>query len=178
MQIKIRTASLKDIEKYTGLLQQSYQNNYVKEDVGLIKDCFSKEIFNNIATQEYLKSNLIKTPEQKTWLVFDEAELIGSITCSLKNEREAEFKGFYVQEKYQGQKLGQTIYNKAAEFAGNRDLLLDVFIYNIKAIKIYKKWGWKLDESRGDKGYFTRHWPEWPKELEMECLYLRLKRKV
>ncbi|MCK5080966.1 MAG: hypothetical protein KAQ63_02280, partial [Candidatus Moranbacteria bacterium] len=91
----IRESKPKDLEQYTDLLQQTYQHAYTKENIGLTADCFSKEIFNNPATQKYLKSNLINTLNQKTWLIFDSDKLIGSITCFLKDAKEAELKGFY-----------------------------------------------------------------------------------
>ena len=172
----IRESKPKDLEQYTDLLQQTYQHAYTKENIGLTADCFSKEIFNNPATQKYLKSNLINTLNQKTWLIFDSDKLIGSITCFLKDAKEAELKGFYVRQKYQGQGIGQRLYKKALEFVGNRDLLLDIYSHNTKTIELYKKWGWKLDKSRGKNGCFTRHWPEWPEGLEIDCIYMKLRR--
>jgi len=41
---------------------------------------------------------------------------------------------------------------------------------------MYERWGWKLDTTRGEKGYFYRHWPEWPEGLQAKCQYMRLVR--
>jgi hypothetical protein len=81
MNITIRYSTPKDLEKYTDLLQQTYEYAYSDESIGLTKDCFSKSIFNTQNTQDYLKSYLINNDSQKTWLAFNEQRLIGSITC-------------------------------------------------------------------------------------------------
>ncbi len=174
--MEIRTANLEDIEQYTDLLQQTYQHAYIKESIGLTADCFSREIFNSDDTQKYLKTSLVDTANQKTWLAFDGNKLIGSVTCALENSQKAELKGFYVRKEYQGQGIGKKLYDLALEFAENRDLFLDIYTHNTKTIELYEKWGWKLDSSRGEKGYFVRHWPEWPKGLDAKCMYMKLER--
>jgi ribosomal protein S18 acetylase RimI-like enzyme len=174
----IRKANPKDIEQYTSLLQQTYQATYVDTAIGLTTDCFSKEVFNSDDTQQYLKAHLVNTATQKTWLAFDEGKLIGSATCILMDGNEGELTGFYVHPKEQGQGIGRKLYNLVLEFAGGRDLLLDVYVHNVRAIELYKKWGWQIEVNRGDNGYFYRHWKEWPAGLQAKCVYMRLKRKV
>ena len=171
----IRKAKPGDIEQYTDLLQQAYQATYANDSIGLSADRFSKEIFNADDTQLYLKSHLINTDIQKTWLAFDGGELIGTVTCIL-NDSEAELTGFYVHPKRQGQGIGHKLYNLALEFAGDRNLLLDIYIHNTKAIEMYEKWGWELDTARGENGYFYRHWPEWPEGLQAKCMHMCLKK--
>lgn len=41
---------------------------------------------------------------------------------------------------------------------------------------MYKNWGWEQDTSRGENGYFYRHWEEWPEALQAKCMYMRLSR--
>ena len=65
MKTTIKLASLKDLKKYTDLLQQTYQSAYTNEKLGLTADCFSKEIFATDNTQDYLKSHLINNHSQK-----------------------------------------------------------------------------------------------------------------
>lgn len=175
MNIIIRNSNLKDLHQYTDLLQQTYEFSYTNNEIGLTKECFSKEIFNTPDTQNYLKSHLINSNIQKTWLVFSNSKLIGSATCKIIDKDKAEFSGFYVLPDFQHQGIGKKLYNLALKFAKNRDLLLDTHIHNKKTIDIYKKWGWEIDISRGENGYFTRHWPEWPENLNVKCVYLVLK---
>ena len=176
MKTTIKLASLKDLKKYTDLLQQTYQSAYTNEKLGLTADCFSKEIFATDNTQDYLKSHLINNHSQKTWLAFKDHVLVVSITCILENDDEAELTGFYVHPDYQGQGVGKKLYRQALEFSGNKDFVLDIYTHNTKTVKMYEKWGWVLDVSRGDNGYFYRHWPEWPKGLKAKAMYMRLKR--
>ena len=177
MECLIRLAQPSDLKVYTDLLQVVYQSAYTNDKIGLTPDCFSKEIFATKDTQKYLELRLVNTVQQKTWLTFAGAKIVGSVSCIIKSNDEAELAGFYVDPKYQGKGLGKQLYNMALKFAGNRDLLLDIYTHNAKAIEMYKKWGWKLDKSRGEDGYFARHWNEWPQGVEAKCMYMRLKQR-
>lgn len=174
MNFTIRLAKENDIQKYTEFLQQAYESTYTNNQIGIVKECFSKEVFNTLDTQKYIKSHLINSTDQKTWLVFSDKKLIGSMTCIIKNNQEAELTGFYVHKNYQNKGIGKKLYTLALEFAQNRDLILDTYLHNKKTIDIYTKWGWQIDTSRGDNGYFTRRWEEWPEGLNIKCIYLRL----
>jgi GNAT superfamily N-acetyltransferase len=83
--------------------------------------------------------------------------------------------GFYIHPEFQGKGVGKQLYQLALDFGGRRDLLLDIYTHNHKTISMYKKWGWALDDTQGDKGYFYRHWDEWPKDLQAKCMYMKLK---
>ena len=176
MNVQIREALATDLGKYTDLLQKTYEFAYTDTKLGLTKDCFSKKVFSTRGSQSYLKSHLNNTSNQKTWLAFLDQKLIGAVTCIIKNDIEAELTGFYVLPQNQGQGIGKRLYDLALDFANNRDILLDIYLHNKKTIKMYKRWGWEIDKNRGNKGYFTRHWEEWPKELEAKCVYMILKR--
>ena len=174
MDINIRLSQPKDLPAYTDLLQKTYEFAYVDESLGLIKDCFSKEIFQTKNTQEYLLSRLENSEQQKTWLAIIEQQVVGSITYIEKGVDLAELAGFYVAPEYQGRGIGKKLYQKFLQLAIGRDLIMDLYAHNHKAIQIYHKWGWRLDPSRGDQGYFTRNWVEWPPDLQIKCLYMRL----
>lgn len=174
MDVSIRLAKNSDLKDYTDLLQRTYQAAYTDEKIGLTKDCFSKEIFNSSGSQDYFKSSLLVNNQQKTWLGFFNSKLIASLTIFNKDD-ECELRGFYVAPKYQGQGIGKQLWELALNFSDGRDIVLDLYSHNQKTIKIYKKWGFKIDKQ---KGIFYRHWPEWPKGLEVECLYMRLHNKV
>ncbi len=175
MNLTIRPAQPTDLPAYTDLLQQTYEVAYTDESIGLTKACFSPEIFATQRTQDYLKSHLVENDAQKTWLAFSENKLVAAITCILKDSHQAELTGFYVHPQFQNQGMGRRLYDQALAFAGKRDLVLDIYLHNHKTIEMYQKWGWQVDESRGDKGYFSRHWPEWPENLTADCLYMILK---
>jgi [ribosomal protein S18]-alanine N-acetyltransferase len=169
MDLVIKKSDQKYLKEYTDLLQKTYEKFYVNEGLGLTKDCFSKEVFSSNDTQAYLKSNIQNNNQQKCWFAFSKTKLIGTITIKDKGE-EFEITGFYVDSKYQGLGIGKKLWNKALEFTKNKDIVLDIYTHNTKAINIYKKWGFKVDKK---KGTFFRHWPEWPEGLKAECLYMR-----
>lgn len=170
MTISIRLAKKRDLKEYTNLHQRTYQEAYANEKIGLTKECFSKELLSSPNMQKYLKSNLILTSKQKTWLAFSRSKMIGSITCIDKGE-ECELRGFYVVPEYQGQGMGKQLFAKVLNFAKGKDIILDIYAHSVKTINIYKKWGFKIDRK---KKTFYRHWPEWPKKLKAKCIYMRL----
>lgn len=174
MEVLILLAKTSDLDDYTDLLQRTYEVAYTDESIGLTKNCFSKEIFSSTDTQKYLKSHLIINDKQKTWLAFINSKMIGAATCIIKSEKEAELTGFYVAPEYQGKGVGKKLYRLVIDFADGKDLVLDIYAHNTKTIEMHKKWEWKLDTTRGDKGYFFRHWPEWPKGLQAKCIYMRI----
>jgi len=143
----------------------------------LTADCFSKAVFATKNTQQYLTSHLLNNDNQKTWVAEIESEIVGAITAININAYQAELTGFYVLPRFQGQGIGKKLYKKALAFAGNRNLILDIYTHNNKTIAMYQKWGWQIDESRGDTGFFSRHWPEWPPGLEAKSVYMKLSRQ-
>ncbi|HOR01775.1 MAG TPA: GNAT family N-acetyltransferase [Candidatus Woesebacteria bacterium] len=177
MNIKVRLANKKDLKDYTNLLQITYEFSYVNPEIGLTRECFSSQVFNTSDTQKYLKTKLINSPTQKTWLAFNDKKLIGSATCKIIDENKAEFSGYYVLPKYQHQGIGKMLYQKVLNFSNYRDLVLVIYAHNTKTIKIYKKWGWQIDTSRGDSGYIVGRWPEWPDNVFVKSVYLIFKQR-
>lgn len=177
MNYHIRLAKSSDLKQYTNLFQQTYESAYVNPKIGLTKECFSQQVFNTDNTQTYLKSKLINSLTQKTWLAFDDKQLIASATCKIIDENQAEFSGFYVLPDFQHQGIGKTLYQKVLKFSANRDLILGIYTHNTKTLEIYQKWGWQIDTNRGENGYVTGHWNEWPDGVTAKSVYLILKRK-
>lgn len=174
MDILIRRAKDPDLKDYTSLLQRTYEKFYVNEELGIAKEHFSKEIFDHQDTQDYLMSNLQNNENQQAWIAFIGSGMVGSIT--VKKEHEVyEVNGFYVAPEHQGQGIGKKLWQKALDFTDGSDILIDLYAHNTKSIEMYSKWGFKVDKTRGDKGYFYRHWDEWPKDLKAKCVYMRLK---
>lgn len=173
MYITIRLAKTSNLPAYTSMHQEVYEHTYVFEAIGLTKDCFSKEVFLTPSTQEYLLSNLQQNTHQKCWLAFLGKELIGSISI-VERENDCELRGFYVVTKQQGKGIGKKLWMKTLAFAKkkHKDITLDIYAHNMKTIALYKKWGFIVDESRGN---FFRHWPEWPEDVQAKSFYMRYK---
>lgn len=168
MPITTRLATPNDLQKYCDLLQRTYEKSYTKDDIGLTKERFSKKVFASKHTQDYLKSKLLITDNLKTWLSFEEDRLVGSISINNVGD-ECELSGFYVDSDYQGKGIGKALFENVLNFAGSKNIILDIYSHNLKTIEIYKKWGFIIDEK---KGKFSRHWPEWPGNLTAECIYM------
>lgn len=173
MKINIREANLSDLPQYTKLLQKTYQDAYVDDEIGLTKDCFAEEVFNTPDTQKYLTSNLEVNPHQKCWLAFISEQLVGALSI-IEKEDDYELRGFYVDPSYQGQGIGRQLWELALQFAKNKDITCDIYAHNKKTIEMYKKWGFAVDAKRGE---FYRHWEEWPEGVKAKCIYMRYKVK-
>jgi RimJ/RimL family protein N-acetyltransferase len=171
MELQIREARISDIPEYTKLLQATYQESYVNENIGLTKDCFSEEIFASPDTQKYLATNLIVNDKQKCWLAFVDSQLVGSISI-IERESDYELRGYYVESTYQGQGIGKRLWQLALNFVKDKDITCDIYAHNIKTIDMYKKWGFEVDTARGE---FYRHWPEWPNGVQAKGIYMRYK---
>src|SRR3989338_9432184 len=124
MRFSIRLSRKSDIRQYTKLLQRTYQDAYTSEKLGLTKDCFSMKVFSTSDTQKYLKSSLVISGKQKTWLAFIGKKLVGSITITDKGG-EFELRGFYVSPKHQGKGIGKQLWAPAIDFAKKKDIVLD-----------------------------------------------------
>ncbi len=171
MKVKIRLARKSDLLGYSKLLQKTFQDAYTDERLGLKKELFSEEVFSSPRIQKYLASNLKISHKQKTWLVFMDFKMIGSITIT-EREEDYELRGFYVATKYQGQGIGKKLWKLVKEFANKKDITLDTYTHGKRTIKMYKKWGFKIDKNKGE---FYRHWAEWPEGVRGKCVFMRYK---
>lgn len=172
MDVVTRPARKSDLPEYTQLLRQTYQDAYTDKEIGLTKECFSKEIFNSPDTQKYLESNLENNSTQKAWLAFAGQKLVGSISV-IERKEDYELRGFYVATKHQNKGIGKKLWSLVREHANNKDITCDIYAHNAKTIKMYKKWGFEIDAVKGE---FYRHWPEWPESVQAKCIYMRFRR--
>ena len=177
MSVTLRPARESDLAAYTGFAQRMFETVYVNPDIGLTKERFAMEIFTNESTQKYLASNLVTNEKQQCWLAVEDSNIIGAITVANTDDA-CEIKGFYVSLEYQDKGIGKQLWNKALEFAVRKDVVLDTYVHNTRTVDMYRKWGLELDTTRGEGGYFYRHWDEWPEGLRAKCLYMRLKRRA
>jgi len=174
MNLIIRQARPDDLFEYTDLLQKTYQDAYVNDEIGLTIDCFSPEVFNTPDTQDYLRSNLIVNDKQKCWLAFVESKMVGAVTI-VERDSDYELRGFYVATEFQGKGIGRKLWEKVLEGIKNKDIVLDIYTHNTRSIKIYNKWGFEIDMK---KGQFYRHWNEWPEGVRANCMYMRLRAEL
>ena len=70
----------------------------------------------------------------------------GSAQTDLKDQNSIEIERIYVLSNYQGNKIGQVLYNQALQIANERNALyiwLGVWEKNLGAIRFYKKLGFE-----------------------------------
>lgn len=169
MNVHIRLARKSDLVAYTDLLQRTCEVAFPNPKIGLTKKCFSKEVFATENTQTYLKSNLKRSPHQRTWLAVEKKKLIGAVTIEKKG-KECDVRGFYVAPERQGQGIGNLLWERASKFTDYRPVTLEIYAHNKKSIALYKKWGFFVDTTKKPA---WSHWPEWPKGVRARRLYMR-----
>lgn len=170
LNIVIRQSNLDDLDRYTTMMQQTYEDTYVDDSIGLTAERFSLEIFTNDVTQSYLKAKLINDEKQKAWVACDGEDIVGAVTIQSKDDGTCEMSGFYVLPPYQGNGIGTLLWSRVLEFTSGRQITLDTYTHNSKTIQLYKHWGFQEDLS---KPRFYRHWSSWPKGLEAEAMYMQ-----
>ncbi len=84
--------------------------------------------------------------------------------CGLKNinENEAEYWGYIGEKKYWGKGYGKQIIDEMIKYAqdtGIKTLYLKVGFTNIRAIKLYSKIGFKVDEIKSNKEIIYMNYP-------------------
>ncbi len=170
MRVQLRLARKGDLPAYTDLLQRTYELAFPNPTIGLTKTCFSKEVFATDDTQAYLKSNLLQSVRQRTWLAIVKNKPVGAITLEKKGT-EYEMRGFYVDPAQQGRGIGKLLWKRALPFAESKPIILDLYTHSRQAIDLYKRWGFIIDRK---KKRTWSHWPEWPKGVRARRLYMRL----
>ncbi len=151
-------------DKYRIFCQKTYTAAYVRPDLGITKDLFSKEVFNSQAIVDYF-NNLFKiTANHKVWLALDNNNcLIGGVVAHRYVDI-CVMKSFYVAPVLQGQGIGHDLYKKVLNFSGSLPIQVDVLKYMQSTIDMYKHWGFTIDSKRGEIVY---DWDEWPEKARV-----------
>lgn len=174
----IRKATVNDFGIYADLLQRTYQVTYADDKLGLKKEYFDKKYWQTKLAEEYLKSHLVNSETRGSWLAFVGNKLVGAISCKNQDDNTVWLSGFYVDVKYQGMGIGKKLYQLVLDFAQKKELQLEVYAHNVRTIDIYKKWGWIINVSKGNNGYYDLHWEKWPEGLVAKCMFMKLVRNI
>src|SRR5579872_1759076 len=147
MDIVIRLAEESDFPAYLNLMQKTYQDSFVNDEIGLTKEMFDSQYFHTPKALEFFTEMMQVSDMQKCWLAFIGDELVGSITMK-KDKNKYTLAGFYVKTEYQRMGIGKKLWNLAQEYAKAKDIVLSVYTHNIKTIELYKKWGFIVDSNK------------------------------
>ena len=80
------------------------------------------------------------------WCMFDAEQLIGTVAVRAMNAQDCELKSLYLLEKYHGNGYGRMLLETALQFAeqaGFRNMYLDSYSTSTKALRLYRKVGFK-----------------------------------
>ena len=144
--IKIRKVMMWDVEDLQSIGRETFSASFGAENSASDMQKYLDENFNT----EKVKSEL-ENPDAEFYFAETDQQVVGylKINCgnaqtetSLKNALEIE--RIYVLPKYQGQRVGQLLFNKALEIAKSKameNLWLGVWEKNPKAIRFYEKNG-------------------------------------
>lgn len=136
--------------------RQAYKAAYVRPELDITEDLFTKEIFMSPRIIKYFRDLL---DDNRSWLALDdEGGLIGMVAAK-RHQDYCEMKSLYVKPGHKGHGIGHTLYQKVREYANGQAILVDVIEYMDETIDIYRHWGFEIDESRGKLNYPIEEWP-------------------
>lgn len=127
-------------QKYCDFCQPIYQKAYAAPELGIPAELFSVEAFNHPSTRAYFDKVFT---EETVWLALDGDDILGGIAVSSTDP--VHLSAFYVRNDMHGKGIGKQLFVKAVEFAGGRDIILDVMQHRHESIALYKHWGFVVD---------------------------------
>lgn len=144
--ITVAKANLSDSLRISVLLKTVYIQTYATEGVTFE--------FANFITQrfsvEYIESIITKRPDQLLVAYYNQnpvgvAEIIHEKTCPVKKIVAPELSKLYVLERFYGKGVGQRLIYEVESLLrenGHRQLWLEVYTQNARAVAFYKKQGY------------------------------------
>lgn len=142
----INKASFEDLEILQSLGKQTFYETFAKDNSEEAMQKYLEESFNI----EKIKSEL-NNPDSQFFIAWEEDNPVGYLKVNsgkaqteLQDEASLEIERIYVKSSHHGKKVGQLLYGKALEIAGQFNktyLWLGVWEENEKALNFYKKNG-------------------------------------
>ena len=150
-------------DDYRSFCRYAYLNAYVRPELGITQEQFSEEVFNSPRVTKYFKDALEKGADHKAWLAVNTGKILGGVVAYREPDY-CEMQTFYVLPDLKGHGIGHNLYQKVLGFADGMPIQVDVLKYMQSSIDMYKHWGFKVDESRGEVEYDWIEWPEKPRK--------------
>lgn len=130
-------------ERYRLFCQPIYEVAYSAPELGIPAELFSEAEFDDKSTREYFRKMFT---HDHVWLMLDAHDaILGGVAAS--DTDPVHMSGFYVANTRQGQGIGRKLFDKVVEFAGPRDIVLDVMRHRTPSIEVYRHLGFEVDES-------------------------------
>lgn len=160
----IREVVPEEADEFRRFCQTNSEEAYARPEFGITPDMLSAEVFARPDMVAWYAKMCGATAINKAWVAEDETgETIGTIGAEHRTDY-IELHSFYVAKQQQGKGLGRMLFNQVVEFAGELPIRLDVIQYMDKTIKMYKRWGFEVDEAAGKPWFLLGH--DWPEEAQ------------
>lgn len=93
----------------------------------------------------------INHKDSKTYVAKDGDQIVAYVSA-YRTESKNKLAALYVLSTYHGMGIGRSLMEKALNFLGDdKEIILEVFSYNTKAIEFYKKFGFEENGSTNTK---------------------------
>ncbi|CAA0190805.1 GNAT family N-acetyltransferase [Tenacibaculum maritimum] len=150
--LKLVPVELKDLEKLILLSKKTYADSFSESNSTENMNDYLKKAFN----KQQLEKEIVNT-ESKFYFIKYNSEIAGYLKLNfgnsqtdIKDSNAMEIERIYILNKFQRKKIGQYLLDFAMEIANHRKLKyiwLGVWKKNLKAIKFYRKNGFKKNGS-------------------------------
>ncbi|MEI6887534.1 MAG: GNAT family N-acetyltransferase [bacterium] len=150
---KIRIAkSMKDELGILKVRDTTWAETYANPRLGITKLMIQNHLkrkFNEVYIQRYYET--LKQKNIKNWIVQDsKKEIVGWLFCSKDTEIKGSI-GMYLLPEFQSKGIGSKLIEREIKWLSKLKYIeLEVVSYNEKAIKFYKKFGFKFTGNKSD----------------------------
>jgi ribosomal protein S18 acetylase RimI-like enzyme len=150
-QFMIREATLDDASRIREMQAKSWLATYPNDDNGVsyewVKDRTDKWLLpERIEESRAIFEKIVNDETQFYRLAEKEGEVVGFVHVSTKGDDTKELDAIYTDPKTFGSGLGKQLIKLADEWIGRTTTTLQVATYNERAIRFYKKHGFKIVE--------------------------------
>ncbi len=150
--VKVRRSVSNDVYFIRRVQQEIWLDTYPNEEYGITReDILSKfKDDNNKEGRRKLEERKKRYADKnmRTWVAEINNKIVG-FCISSKGEHHNRLRAIYVLPSFQGYKIGSLLIKRMFEWLGyEKDVFLNVVVYNKKAIRFYQKHGFRLTGKR------------------------------
>lgn len=143
MEIKIVKAVPNDASQIQDVYYETWLVTYPNREYGITKDDIEYKFKDrhNPEVIETRKQKIKNLPNNKLFLVAKDKDKIVGV-CNLIIDERNQLGSIYVLPEYQGKGIGKMFWQSGLDFFDpNKDIFVQVAVYNTKTIEFYKKLG-------------------------------------
>lgn len=142
--ISIHKAMVDDIQAIMEIQKIGWLATYINEDRGITADDILAKDFTGPERMARWKKPILEQRDMVRILVAKDGNKVVAFISLEKGDKENKLGAVYVLPEYQGRGIGKRLIEQGLQWLGSeKNIILDVVIYNDKAIAIYEKLGFK-----------------------------------